>query len=470
MPISLKPVYEQIEAIAKTSSTLGKVALLKTALKDDLFRLIVRLAYNQTYSYNVKSFPEYSQIGFCDRGWEFTLPILGTLVKQQGADNAIKQRLFQASSIDKETYEIVKRICEGDLKCGIGARLINKSVPNTVKILSYQRCATSKHIDHIKFEPEAMVQCKADGSFANMFVNAEGDIKFVSRSGQNIRCLQFLKSKIKSQPSHLQYGSRKGTEHDTSSRNKVFMGELRVFNEDGSIMPRKQGNGIINECIKGTVDPKVAKRIFYTTWNCVPVDEFYNGESTEVQRVRFFNVTSFATRLNSPKHFRVIEFEFITSLDEAYVFFRKMRAKGEEGAIVKNIDGIWEDDQSGSKDCIKLKHSFECDLKVVGWNPGKKGSKYEHTVGSIICESECGKLRVNVSGLTDEERDWDWDMMQGIIVTVEAESVITSKSKDTSSLYTPSFIEPREDKTIANTLEEIIEIAEESKKTRRRKA
>ena len=53
------------------------------------------------------------------------------------------------------------------------------------------------------------------------------------------------------------------------------------------------------------------------------------------------------------------------------------------------------------------------------------------------------------------------------IVAVEAESVSESKSKGTYSLYTPSFIEPREDKLVANTLEEILEIAKESKKTRR---
>ena len=61
--------------------------------------------------------------------------------------------------------------------------------------------------------------------------------------------------------------------------------------------------------------------------------------------------------------------------------------------------------------------------------------------------------------------------MIGTIVTVEAESVIESKSKKgVYSLYTPSFVEVREDRAEADSLERIIEISKESQKTKRRKA
>lgn len=87
-----------------------------------------------------------------------------------------------------------------------------------------------------------------------------------------------------------------------------------------------------------------------------------------------------------------------------------------------------------------------------------------------MCESSCGKLKVAISGLLDEEREFDWDKLKGSIATVEAESIIESKTKSTFSLYTPSFIELRPDRLKADSLERIKEICEESKKTRRRKA
>jgi len=474
MPISLGSVYSKLDTLSKTGSTLEKQSLLKEYLKDPLFRKVIRLTYTQVYSYNIKSFPDFKQIGFCDRGWEYVVPILGVLVRQKGADNVLKQQLFQAASIDKETYDVVRRICDGDLACGIAARSINKAVPNTVKILSYMRCATSKHIAKLGLDEgkKCIAQCKADGAFANMMVDAEGKINFFTRSGQFLKNLEFLKSRIKFGKPKIKYGTKKGLDYDPflMYHSKVFHGELRIFEEDGSIMPRKKGNGLIKQCIDGTIDPKIARRIFYTAWDCVSEDEFWDGFSSTAYQTRFFTVTSLDGNIENDEAFRCVEFEYVESTEENLAFFRKMRSQGEEGIITKSLDGVWEDNQAGSFDCIKTKHSFSCELRVTGWNYGKKGGRFENTVGSIKCESECGKLKVNVSGLSDEEREWDWDMMEGIIITVEAESVITAKNKDTSSLYTPSFVEIREDRSVADTLERIIEQHTESKRTRRIKA
>jgi DNA ligase 1 len=474
MGTSLRDVYTKIQKLSETPSTNDKIALLKIYLEDKIFRKVCWCTYTSTIKFNVKIFPPFEKIsGFSDKGWEVIIKILEKLANQQGADNSIKSSLFLASSIDKETYAVVAMICDGDLRCGIGARTINKAMPNTIRIWSYKRCATSKHIDNLTFEPYASAQCKADGAFANMFIKDDLSISFFARSGKPIKCLQHLKSKIKDNTPLIQYGRRRGIDHQLPNEHiegKVYQGELRVFNPNGTIMSRKQGNGIINECIHGTVSPEVAKSVFFTVWNVVTIAEFFNGESESTYRDSFYQVNLLVHRVGSDKHIRIVKFENVSSLEEAYAFYRKMRYEGEEGAIIKNINAKWEDNQSGSFDDIKIKHSFECDLKVVGWNYGTKGKKYGETVGSVDFESECGKLKVNVSGLLDSEREWDWDMMVGSICTVEAESVISSKSKSTYSLYTPSFIEPREDKTEANTLEEIIEIAEESKKTRRRKA
>jgi hypothetical protein len=470
--ISLKSVYNKLDKIANTSSTNEKIELLQEYLQNQLFRKVVWCAYTQTIKFNVKVFPPFKPIGFNDRGFEFVLPILKQLNAQNGADNSIKQRLFQAASIDKETYEVVARICDGDLKCGIGARTINKAVPNTIKIYSYERSATSKYISNIRFTPRAIAQCKADGAFANLLINRNRTLKYITRNGIEIFQLDHLIQKILSQPSLIQYGAKRGIVHSSLGNyfGKVVMGELRVYNPDGTIMNRKAGNGLIRECQLKTLDPKIAKRIFFTAWNCVDIDDFWNGYSAASYGDRFYDTSTFVNIVKDEKWIRLIESDNVTCMDEVYVFHRRMRAKNEEGTVVKNVDAPWEDNQSGSHDSIKIKHSFEVDVKVLGWNYGKKGTRFEKCMGSVIIGSECGLMKCNVSGFTDEEREWNWDMMVGTIITCEAESIITSKSKDTVSLYTPSYLEIRTDKTKANTLKEMIEIAEESKKTRRRKS
>jgi len=251
---------------------------------------------------------------------------------------------------------------------------------------------------------------------------------------------------------------------------KVYQGEIRFFNPDGTIMPRKQGNGLVTKAIKGTLDAATAKMAFFTTWIAVPIDEFFNGEATQSYSDAFYQASSLVHRVASSRTVQLVKFENVKSLEEAYSFYRKMRSEGEEGAIIKNLSGIWEDNQEGSRDDIKIKHSFSCELKVVGWNYGTKGSKFENCMGSVIAESECRNLRCNISGFLESEREWDWDMMKDTIITVEAESVIVSKTKVTSSLYCPSFVEIREDRTEADTLERIIEQHQESKRTKRFKS
>lgn len=472
--MSLKSVHKKLKVIRDTSGTNDKVTLLRDYLKNGLFRRVCYLAYTEILQYKVKKFPEFKTLHvgiFVERSNELIFENLKRLSEQSGATIKDKESLFVASSIDKETYEVVKLICNKDLDAGFGAILINTARPDTIKIYPYQRCRTSAHIHHILFEPEAVAQAKADGTFTNCIV-ANNKIKFLSRSGQVIKQLDHLKKNMLNQPPKKKYGGKQGLLVNKEVWDKVYLGELRVWEVVGKkIMSRKKGNGIITQCIRGTADPEVAKKIFFTTWDCVTsVEEFWNMYCDIAYNTRKFYAQSFVRAVGNTNFVRFIESENIKSLDEAYSFYAKMRAQGEEGAVIKNLSSIWRDDKTGSKDMIKLKHSFECDLAVTGWNYGDETGKWANGVGSVNMESSCGKLKVKMSGLTDEQRAWDWDMMEDEIVTVEAESVSKAKTDKLHSLYLPSFIEVREDKTVADSLEEIFEIEKESKKMKRRKA
>ena len=104
-----------------------------------------------------------------------------------------------------------------------------------------------------------------------------------------------------------------------------------------------------------------------------------------------------------------------------------------------------------------MKMEIEFDLIITGWNYGKQDTKNEHRMGAINCESSCGKLKVNVGiGFKDHERDWDWDMMTDEICEVICESIITSKSKSTHSLFLPRFSRIRENLTEAQSLEDML--------------
>ena len=83
---------------------------------------------------------------------------------------------------------------------------------------------------------------------------------------------------------------------------------------------------------------------------------------------------------------------------------------------------------------------------------------YAGMCGSITCVSSDGLLEVNVKPRTPADADYIWKNKaecKNKILTVKYNEKIKSPSKDLYSLYLPIFIEIRDDKIIANTLEEI---------------
>ena len=108
----------------------------------------------------------------------------------------------------------------------------------------------------------------------------------------------------------------------------------------------------------------------------------------------------------------------------------------------------WQDKRV--KHQIKFKGELECDLKVVGFEPGT--GKYVGKLGALICESDDGIIKVKVgSGFNDEDRESikEQDVI-GKVVAVKYNARIRSKSED-ESLFLPIFLEIRQDKTQADS-------------------
>jgi len=103
----------------------------------------------------------------------------------------------------------------------------------------------------------------------------------------------------------------------------------------------------------------------------------------------------------------------------------------------------------------KFKDVRECDLKVVGYKYGNPGTKYETMLGSLICESEDGLLKVDVgSGYIDEIRKSTNESIIGTIIAVKYNQVIKDVDGN-HSLYLPVFSEFRTDKSVADNLDKI---------------
>lgn len=459
----LKSVYEKLEKLEQTPSTNKKVTLLKNFLEDPLFFKVVTFALDERYTFYVKDFPKFKK----HKSKTSTNEIFKKLERldaQRSATKKDKKELFKISSVNKGTYEVVRRICIKDLRCGCSTKLFNKAKPGSVAYVPYQRCSTEKKIGNITWDKGAICQEKADGTFVNVWIRSEDKINFITRNFQKVHQLKMLKQAILhgvKKTVNFKPGQRFGILNQGKSKSefigKVYHGELVVV-KNGKVLDRKTGNGIINQCIQGTASAKDANCVTLRLWDCIPEKEFWIDHKYKIAyQTRVFNVNKFVHAVNDPSYVQSIYSKYVKSLQEAKDFYAEIRRKGREGAIVKNVDGTWKDNDGGSPDQIKMKNVSDADLRVVGWNKGEKGKKYEHLVGSIICETECGNLNVNISGLTDEQREWDWDMMIGDIVEVEYESVIKDKTgKKKHSLYLPRFICTKPDRSQADTLKQLL--------------
>lgn len=119
--------------------------------------------------------------------------------------------------------------------------------------------------------------------------------------------------------------------------------------------------------------------------------------------------------------------------------------KGGEGVMLRDPNAYY---QSGKR-CdalLKYKKLQTMDLRIVGWNYGKEGGKYENAIGSFICKTDDESIIVNVSGMSDEIRFSNPNKYIGKIIEVAYFSTSKSKSKSSESLRFPRLKRFRDDK------------------------
>ncbi len=444
--MSLKFVHKKLLKIKGTASKNAKTLLLtESLLNDEVFKRVIVLMYNDSMHFKVQKLPPFSppQGAFAEKATTSELfSFLDQLAEQKGASNEDKRSLARLASIDKETYDVVKRIVNKDAKCGFGGKTINKAFKDLLFLMPYCRCSTEKKKMHnIDYERGAIGQEKADGMFSNIIVSGDsGDYSSLirSRSGNIVHQMKHLHDM-------LWYLKRKFS--DT-----VYMGELLIM-INGKILPRKTGNGYLNSCLQNAAPSDKAEHAIIKLWDAVPEKNFWAGKCNIQYKYRLARVKNMVKSMKSPL-LTMIQSKILYSEEEARVFYKELRAEGKEGAIIKNQHALWKDHTS--PDCVKLKNKSDAELRVVSWRYGKEDTKYSEVVGSVQLASDDGLVKVSVSGFSDAERLEDWDARIGKVGTLEYEGLISDKSRPgIYSLYLPQNLEMRPDRTTTDTLKDL---------------
>jgi DNA ligase-1 len=283
----------------------------------------------------------------------------------------------------------------------------------------------------------AISQRKCDGARCLAFnpLSEDEDIFFMTSSGKTYYNLNALAEELSRLP-----------------KGYVYDGELLVLDEEGKVMSRKAGNGVLNKAIHNTISEEEAKRVCIVLWDCIKIDDYNNDKGTESYKVVYNSLNNLLD--DSFKRISLVESKMVNTREEAFAHFKEMLERGEEGTILKNLSSKWEDKRS--KNCVKFKIVIQTTMKVTGFLEGNE--KFADNLGAILCESSEGSVQVRVgSGLSDEDRMTIWkdkDAYLGKFIEVESNGLILADD-GTYSLFLPRFVEVRFDKEEADTYEMI---------------
>jgi hypothetical protein len=444
-------ILQILNDIGSDTKRSHKEAIIEVHKDNKLFLRVLTLALDPYINFYIRAIPDYSfkflNEGESHQSLEWALGELEQLSTRQITGNAAIQHLRGIlSALNSDDATVVERIIGKDLRCGAGDGTVNRVIPGFIPAYPclLARPYDEKNIKNITYP--ALSQLKADGLRVNFHIDGN-KVSICGRSGRSIDLLGYM------EPEFVELGKQFG-------KPVVIDGELVVVDDSGNLLSRKVGNGIINKAIKGTISPEEAKMVRAQIWDVIPVSEFKAGISKDNYFIRYNRIADAIIDVVDTLDyapFWAIPTRIVNSLSEAVAHFEELLASGEEGTILKNYCGLWEDTRS--KHLVKFKAERDADMEVIGWNPGE--GKFVGMVGSLIVASSDRLVEASISGFPDELRaeiTRDINSWVGSIVAVLYNERISSKEKGRAgvdSLFLPRFAERRYDKSIANSSKEI---------------
>jgi hypothetical protein len=421
-------INEFFESLAANNSRNFKLDTLKANADNNLLKEVIRLALDPFTNFYIRKIPTYINSGY-NRSLSESIEMLSNLSSRVCTGNDGIQFLTEILSNSREGDDkVIERIIKKDLKCGVSISTANAVWPNLIQEYPCMLCSQyeDKLVDKIKYP--AYVQVKADGMRFNAIVRGNS-VDFRTRNGKELDLLGNLIEEFIIL---------------ADGKDMVFDGEL-LIKDNGVILDRKTGNGILMKAQRGTLSDKEASMVNAVIWDCIHYDNFIKDIDTNPYHERILYVTEYTL----PEKISFVQNTVVFNIEEARTIFEEYLSQGQEGIVLKDIYGIWENKRSKTQ--IKFKGELECDLKIVGIQEGTIGSKYEGMLGALLCESSDGIIKVGVgSGFNDEQRKkFINDNLIGKVVAVKYNSRIVTKTGE-HSLFLPIFVEIRYDKDIAD--------------------
>ena len=421
-------MYNIINDLKNISGTKAKIEYIKNldAVKKEELKQVLLAAMTPNISYNFEVIPEYEtkeELYSLQDALEKIKPLQQSI--DENRDDYLTEIL---SHLSQENAHIIEMVIRDKLNIGLKNKSLKAVYDDFPQPHPYNRCSSfsQKNISNLTFP--LICQTKEDGMYID-FIKG----KSYTRAGNVVDVLH---------EDVIKYLTENASDY-------VIQGELLQLDESGKRLNRQESNGLSN---RKEVDVAFTQ---FVVFDIIDVTDFENGLCNTPYEKRLEMLVELVNNFDN-HHLKLVDTDFCDTIGDVIVEFKERLKNDEEGCVLKDKNAVWKN--GTNKHFVKMKIECTSELKVVDFEYGAKGTKYEEMLGSLIVESSDGKVKFNVgSGFTDELRENPNQFIDKVIEVRYNDIVQNKDEPDFYALYLPRFIRIREDKTEADSYDKIVE-------------
>lgn len=287
---------------------------------------------------------------------------------------------------NKKFESLIYGLIDKDLKIRCSEKTINKVFPDLIPVFSVALAhdfdeKTSKNVD---FEDDTWLSSrKLDGVRVITIIDEEGNIKFLSREGNEFTTLAVVEGVVKT----------------LNLKNIVLDGEMCIMKDDGTEDFKK---------VVGDIKKKnfVIMSPCYMIFDMLTFGEFYSADSDRIYSERLEVLKKTILKSKQPV-LTIVHQTRVGSEDQISAMMRVVKQKNWEGIMIRK-DVRYEGKRSNN--LLKIKKFFDEEFKVVGTDVGEMRFVIDHQEQTLNVLRNVtilldGQFSVNVgSGFSRQER------------------------------------------------------------------
>ena len=302
-------VPQIIDLLASTNSRIDKEEILFANKDFEDLKYVLYATYNPYINYYIQKIPSYNKTGGHTEIRKACQDIIRVLNGREKTGHAgINYLSLVLEDLDESHAEILERVIQRDLRCGISVKTINKVfgkdfIPEFKVMLADK--VTEKTMKNIEFP--AHISTKIDGGRINLIGDGK-TVKAYSRNGKELETHGIF--------DHLKFDG-------------ILDGEAVFTDDSGLLLLRKKSNGFFNKMVRNTITPEEVSKIKIFLFDFIQSDDV--DYSTRLMRLE-----NYIKPLNDER-LEVAEYQLVNSWEGAQNYYKSKLNNGEEGAIIRNM-------------------------------------------------------------------------------------------------------------------------------------